>query len=117
MPHQSLGLGGRAHFLAETYAHSRRQRGEGLEPVSDARLNQMLRQSYAELEVASVALLPTVVMSCALELSYSSGSLLTPAPPVPFTYFAPIACMKFLTVKKMSMSSVGEEATWSTWSR
>lgn len=61
-PHQSLGLGGRAHFLAETYAHSRRQRGEGLEPVSDARLNQMLRQSYAELEVASVALLPTVVM-------------------------------------------------------
>ena len=57
-----FGLGGRAHFLAETCAHSRRQRGEGLEPVSDARLSQMLRQSYVELEVASVALLPTVVM-------------------------------------------------------
>ena len=63
MPHQRLGLGGRGHFLSVTYAHSRRQRGEGLEPVSVARLNQMLRQSYAELEVASLAfLLPTMVM-------------------------------------------------------
>lgn len=63
MPHQSLGLEGRGHFLAETYAHCRRRKGEGFEPVSVARLNQMLRQSYVELEVASVAfLLPTVFM-------------------------------------------------------
>lgn len=26
-----------------------------------------------------------------------------------------IPCMKFLTVKKLSMSSVGEKAAWSTW--
>lgn len=111
-----FGVGGRGHFLAETMltAGDRKVRILSQSQLPDStRCWDRVMWNWRWHPWPSCFRL--CLWWCALEPSYSSGSLLTPAPPVPFTYFAPIPCMKFLTVKKLSMSSVGEVATWSTW--
>lgn len=50
MPHQRLGVGGRGHLPAVTYADSKDTEMQGPEPVSAAGLSMFLHQPDVETE-------------------------------------------------------------------